>query len=62
MNAASTDPSHTITVAAIHVPTPLIDSPSVKSSVTISATSVAISATAPSTGPGLSRSTLKRKG
>ena len=36
MNAASTDPSQTITVAAIHVPMPRMDNPSVRSSVTIS--------------------------
>ena len=36
MNAASTDASQTMTVAAIHVPTPRIERPSVRSVVTIS--------------------------
>ena len=62
MNAASTDPSHTMTVAATQVPMPLIDRPSVSSTVTMSDTRVAIKATPPSTGPGLRRKTLKKKG
>ena len=48
MNAARSDAAHTITAAASHVPTPLIESPSEIRSVMISETSVAISATPPS--------------
>ena len=41
-----------MTVAAIHVPTPLIESPSVRSVVRISDTSVAMRATPPRADPG----------
>ena len=62
MNPASTDASQTITVAAIQVPIPRIDRPSVRSVVMISDARVAISATPPRSAAGLMRSTLTRNG
>ena len=47
MKPARIDASQTTTVAAIHVPMPLIERPSVTSVATINETSVAISATPP---------------
>ena len=47
MKTASSDASHTTTVAPIHVSTPLMSSPSLKRSVITSAANVEISATPP---------------
>jgi hypothetical protein len=54
MNAARTDASQTMTVAANQVPMPLMESPSVTIVVPIRETSVAISATLrlPARAPG----------
>ncbi len=62
MKPARIDASQTTTVAAIHVPMPLIERPSVTSVATINETSVAISATPPSTGAAARRSVLKKNG
>ena len=48
MKTASSEASHTTTVAPIQVPMPLMESPSVRRSVTSSARNVEISATPPS--------------
>jgi len=62
MNAARSDTSQTITVAAIHVPIPLIERPSETRSVTMSETSVAMSATPPRADEPRLRSWLAKKG
>ncbi len=47
MKTASSEPTHTTTVAPIQVPIPLMERPSVKMSVMSSATNVEMSATPP---------------
>jgi hypothetical protein len=62
MNAPRSAASQTITVAAIHVPTPSMVKPSETRSVTMSETSVAIRATAPRAAEARRRSWLTRNG
>ena len=47
MKTASSEPTHTTTVAPIQLPIPLMETPSVKTSVTSSAANVEIRATPP---------------
>ena len=47
MKTASSEPTHTTTVAPIQLPIPLMETPSLRMSVMSSATNVEISATPP---------------
>ena len=62
MNAANSAAAQTITVAASHVLSPLIESPFDTRSVMISDTSVAISETPPKAAEPLRRIELAKKG